>query len=175
MNKGGSAPAIPKDYTITLGGGMHIDSDLDNIHIAEIAPINTHATLAVTQPIITQSNSDSKVDLKLEPLTVTTDATTASSIDLKPVAVDSCQTIRIAPLPPVRLEQPWSQHFGITFLGVELFGFNTSGRFETLMNDPAGPAPECGCGAQPGRPPCNAAAEPPATREGGGIRVRIDK
>src|SRR5882757_5062561 len=145
MSKGGT-PSIPNPWAINLGLNGHIDADLDNIHIAEIAPINVNSTLAVTEPIVTQStsNSDSKVDLKIEPLSVTSDST--SVIDLKPVAVDSCQTIKIAPLPPIRMEQPYSQHFGFTYMGMELFGFTTSGRYETLLNNPSHSAPSaCGC------------------------------
>jgi hypothetical protein len=148
MSKGGT-PSIPNPWTIKLGSDgstVHIDTDLDNIHIAEIAPINVNSTLAVTEPIVTQStsSSDSKVDLKVEPLSITSDSN--SVVDLKPVAVDSCQTIKIAPLPPIRMEQPYSQHFGFTFMGMELFGFTTSGRYETLLNDPAKPThASCNC------------------------------
>jgi hypothetical protein len=139
-----SIPALPNPWTINsnLSGGAHIDTDLDNIHIAEIAPIDATSTIKVPDPIVTKSSSDSdaKIDLKVEPLSVTSDSKSEidsrSEIDLKPVAVDSCQTIKLAPLPPSRIEQPYSQHFGFTFMGVELFGFNTSGRYETLLNTP---------------------------------------
>lgn len=177
MSKGGT-PTIPSNYTFKLGSDgstIHVDSDLDNIHIAEIAPINVNSTLAVTEPIVTQStsNSDSKLDLKVEPLNVTSDS--RSLIDLKPVAVDSCQTIKIAPLPPIRMEQPYSQHFGFTFMGMELFGFTTTGRYETLLNNPSRPSSApCGCHSHEDHP---AAAQPDSTvtRAGGGLRVRINK
>jgi hypothetical protein len=136
MTKGSSGPSIPNPWTINsnLSGGAHIDTDLDNIHIAEIAPINATSTIKVPDPIVTKSSSDSdaKIDLKVEPLSVTSDS--KSEIDLKPVAVDSCTTIKLAPLPPSHIEQPYSQHFGFTFMGVELFGFNTSGSYETRLN-----------------------------------------
>ncbi len=143
-----SIPPLPNPWTINsnLSGGAHIDTDLDNIHIAEIAPIDATSTIKVPDPIVTKSSSDSdaKIDLKVEPLSVTSDSKSEidsrSEIDLKPVAVDSCQTIKLAPLPPSRIEQPYSQHFGFTFMGVELFGFNTSGRYETLLNTPSAAA-----------------------------------
>lgn len=174
MNKGGSAPSIPNNYTFKLGSDgstIHIDSDLDNIHIAEIAPINTNTTLAVTQPVVTQST----LGLKVDPLNVTSNSTAASSIDLKPVAVDSCQTIKIAPLPPIRMEQPYSQHFGFTFLGMELFGFTTSGRYETLLNDPVRPSSPCGCHPHAGHRAPAPQASPGVERNDGGLRVRINK
>jgi hypothetical protein len=137
MSKGGGS-SLPNPWTVNsnLSGGAHIDTDLDNIHIAEIAPIDATSTIKVPDPIVTKSSSDSdaKIDLKVEPLSVTSDS--KSEVDLKPVAVDSCTTIKLAPLPPSRIEQPYSQHFGFTFMGVELFGFNTSGRYDTLLNTP---------------------------------------
>jgi hypothetical protein len=79
-------------------------------------------------------------DIKLEPLQVSTDSKLSSDskseIDVKPVAVDSCTTLKLAPLPPVCLEQPYSQHFGITFMGMELWGFNISGKSETFLHSP---------------------------------------
>jgi hypothetical protein len=141
MNKGGSAPSIPSNYTLTLGGGTHIDTDLDNIHIKEIAPVTVNSNVAVTQPIVTQSTSKSDttagLDLKVEPLKVSSDST--SQIDVKPLAVDSCQTLKLAPLPPIKMEQPYSQHFGITFMGMELWGFNISGKSELSLHSPAKP------------------------------------
>ncbi len=171
MNKGGSAPSIPKDFTLGIGGTgstIHIDSDLDNIRIPEIGPITTTSTV----------NGDSKVGLKveplkIEPLTVTSNSNTNSVVDLKPVAVDSCQTIKIAPLPPIRMEQPYSQHFGFVVMGVELFGFNSSGSYETLLNHPARGAPCCGHHAdgEHGRP--GVRSESTVTRNDRGLRVRI--
>jgi hypothetical protein len=141
MNKGGSAPSIPSNYTLTLGGGTHIDTDLDNIHVKEIAPVTVNSNVAVTQPIVTQSTSKSDstagLDLKVEPLKVSSDST--SQIDVKPLAVDSCQTLKLAPLPPIKMEQPYSQHFGITFMGMELWGFNISGKSELSLHSPAKP------------------------------------
>src|SRR5262245_8748703 len=55
-------------------------------------------------------------DLKLEPVQLSTDSKVSSDskmssdsksqIDLKPVAMDSCTTLKLAPPPPVCLEQP---------------------------------------------------------------------
>ena len=179
MSKGGT-PSIPNPWTIKLGSDgstVHIDTDLDNIHIAEIAPINVNSTLAVTEPIVTQStstsNTDSKVDLKVEPLSITSDSN--SVVDLKPVAVDSCQTIKIAPLPPIRMEQPYSQHFGFTFMGMELFGFTTSGRYETLLNDPVKPVhTPCNCHSHQEPRVSQQAPQPGSSNsQEGGLRVRI--
>ena len=105
--------------------------------------------LAVTQPIVTESTSlstatststanldlkieplDLKIeplDLKVEPLKIDTD----SKIDVKPLAIDTCTTIKLAPLPPIRVEQPYSTRFGFTYMGMELFGFTMSSKSAT--------------------------------------------
>jgi hypothetical protein len=136
-------PTIPCNFTLLVGpdGTQPISFDFDTIDV--------NSTIKVPDPIVTNSssNSDADIDLKVEPLTVTSDSKSEitsdskSEIDLKPVAVDSCQTIKLAPLPPSHTEQPYSQHFGFTFMGVELFGFSTSGRYETFLNNPSPPAP----------------------------------
>jgi hypothetical protein len=134
-------PTIPCNFTLLVGpdGNQPIFFEFD--------PIDVNSTIAVPDPIVTQSSSksDADIDLKVEPLSVSSDSKSEidsrSEIDLKPVAVDSCTTIKLAPLPPSHMEQPYSQHFGFTFMGVELFGFSTSGRYETFLNNPSPPAP----------------------------------
>ncbi len=180
MSKGSSVN-IPSDYTIKLGSDgstIHVDSDLDNIHVKEMAPITVNSNVAVTQPIVTDSTSKSDstaaVDLKVEPLKVSSDST--SEIDVKPLAIDSCQTLKLAPLPPIKMEQPYSQHFGITFMGVELWGFNASGKSETFLHSPPKlrhynvQVPEpcgCGCGGEGHH------AHQAPTQPRSGLRVRV--
>src|SRR5262245_46688912 len=136
MGKSTSTPSIPNPWTLELGGApgspLLIDSE-------------STSNLAITQPIVsnTTSKSDSTADVKIEPLKVDTTSDiklepldikieplkvdTDSSLDLKPVAIDSCQTIKLAPLPNIHMEQPFSQHFGITYMGTELWGINIGG------------------------------------------------
>jgi hypothetical protein len=126
------------NYTLLVGGDgttpIYSDSETtttSTIYTPDtLATNSTNTTDLTVEPLSVTSNSG--IDLTVEPLSVTSDS--KSEIDLKPVAVDSCTTIKLAPLPPSRIEQPYSQHFGFTFMGVELFGFNTSGRYETLLN-----------------------------------------
>jgi hypothetical protein len=183
MSKGGGV-SIPNPWTIKVGSDgstIHVDSDLDNIHLKEIAPVTVNSNVAVTQPIVSDATSkvDLKVeplnvDLKVEPLKVSSDST--SAIDVKPLAIDSCQTLKLAPLPPIKMEQPYSQHFGITFMGMELWGLNISGRSETLLHSPPKPrhynmhAPErCDCCGEPAHQPRSAPAQPRS-----GLRVRVE-
>jgi hypothetical protein len=184
MSGGGGVTIPGPDYSLTLGGGTHIDTDLDNIHIKEVAPITINSNLAVTEPIVTQatSKSDSSasldlkvepLDLKIEPLKVSSDSN--SEIDIKPLAIDSCQTLKLAPLPPMKLEQPYSQHFGMTFMGMELWGFTISGKSEMNLCSPAKsqhygvqiPEP-CGCC---GETPHKSSSTSVPSRSG--LRVRV--
>src|SRR5258708_27757223 len=104
--------------------------------------------MAVKKPIVTESTNKSvstaSLDLKIQPLDVKieplkAEVDTNSTIDLKPVAVDSCQTIKLAPLPPICVDQPYFQHFGFTFMGMEGWGFNISGNFDMKLPSPAKP------------------------------------
>jgi hypothetical protein len=185
MSKGGGGVNIPSNYTIALGSTstpLQVDVDVD-----KIAPLTVNSNLAITQPIVTEStsnstaNSTANVDLKIEPLDLkveplTIDSDSKSQIDLKPVVVDSCQTIRLAPLPPIHVEQPYSQHFGFTYMGMEIFGFNVSGTSEMKLHTPkkhhpcephdheSEPAPKSGSNAP----------DPEASRSRGGLRVRVN-
>lgn len=186
MSKGGSSSSITDNLTLTLAGGTHIDTDLDNIRINNVAPVTVNSNLAVTQPIVTNSTSKSDstagldlkvepLDIKVEPLKVSSDST--SAVDIKPLAIDSCQTLKLAPLPPIKMEQPYSHHFGVTFMGMELWGFSMSGKSEMCLESPAKPkhysveipeAGRCGCCGEPGHQPKAASAQPKS-----GLRVRV--
>jgi hypothetical protein len=180
MSKGGDGVNIPSNYTVALGSTstpLQVDVDID-----KIAPVTVNSNLAVTQPIVTQSTSNSTanstanldlkiepMDVKIEPLTIDTDS--KSQIDLKPVVVDSCQTIRLAPLPPIHVEQPYSQHFGFTYMGMEIWGFTVSGTSEMKLHSPQKHHP-----CEPHERESESAREQgsSAPRTGGGLRVRVN-
>jgi hypothetical protein len=185
MSKGGGGVNIPSNYTIALGSTstpLQVDMDID--------PVTVNSNLAVTQPIVSQStstsnattNSTANVDLKLEPLSVdlkveplSVSSDSRSLVDLKPVVVDSCQTIKLAPLPPIHMEQPYSQHFGFTYMGMELFGFTMSGKSEVRLHSPRN-GHSCGCheeGGDEGHANPEPAPNQGTTRSAGGLRVRV--
>jgi hypothetical protein len=187
LGLGGGSASTSVNSTVKVGGDgstISIDSDLDNIHIKEIAPITVNSNLAVTTPIVTESTSKSdstaKLDLKIEPLDVKlepikADIDTNSTIDLKPVAVDSCQTIKLAPLPPICVDQPYSQHFGVTFMGMEVWGFNISGTSEMKIHSPAKPKHHTMEAQGPGHHSSHkeSTEEHSSVKPRSGIRVRI--
>jgi hypothetical protein len=146
---------IPSGNSLPIGGDgtpIQIDSDLN---------------LAVTQPI--KLDTDSKIDMK--PLKLDTD----SKIDLKPVAVDSCTTIKLAPLPPIHVEQPYSTHFGFTYMGMELFGFTMSGKSGTFLSSPPKPQYHSMQMAEPHGPCDEPRSAPPAGHQKSGLRVRVNE
>lgn len=171
---------------ITIKGLDNISETID-IKPIEIKPVNitNKNELTVTKPVelklTTDSKSDlksdsksdstSKLDLKIDPIKIDSDQ--RSAVDLKPLVIDSCQTstTRLAPLPPTAIDQPYTHHFGVTFMGTELWGFNLNGRSGTVIESPPRrhslvtiPAPSSGRCHDP--EPC---AEPSRR----GLKVRI--
>jgi hypothetical protein len=192
MSKGGGGVNFPNPWDIQLGGDgstVHIDSGLDDIAITQIAPITTNSNIAITQPIVTnatsKSDSDANVDLKIEPLDIKVepldlkieplklDAATRSEIDLKPVVLDSCTTVKLAPLPPICVEAPYSTHFGITYMGMEVWGINISGRNETFLHSPPKPQSFHVPKPETRNSDDDSTRKPDQGRPAGGLRVRV--
>ena len=168
-----------------MGSTINVDipsgNNLPIIIGSDGSTVNTDAEIKL-DPITIEPlkiSTDSKVDSDSKLVSdskVVTDSKvfsdSRSEVDLKPVAVDSCTTLKLAPLPPVCVEQPYSQHFGITFMGIELWGFNISGRSETFLHSPS--QSQChelpkhhGCGERDHGP------NPPVSRPPSGLRVRV--
>ncbi|MGA8439232.1 MAG: hypothetical protein WB762_12435 [Candidatus Sulfotelmatobacter sp.] len=156
---------------ITIGG--------DSTAILTDSEVSTDSKIDL-KPV--KVDTDSKIELK--PVKVATDSTidlkpvkvdTDSKIDLKPVAVDSCTTIKLAPLPPIHVEQPYSTHFGFTYMGMELFGFTMSGKSGTFLSSPPKPQYYSTQMAEPHRPCDDARSEPGPSRPSSGLRVRVNE
>jgi hypothetical protein len=176
MGKSTSTVTIPNPWTFLIGSSgtglvidsglddINIDAGLDDIRIKEIADSTVNSNIAITQPIVTDSTVKSESDSR-------------STIDMKPLAVDSCQTIKLAPLPPLCVEQPYAQHFGFTFMGIELWGFTMSGKSEMRLHSP--PSQKYHSYAVPGsesKAPCpEPTPHAPPKRSRGGISVRIGR
>jgi hypothetical protein len=192
LGGGGGGGSTSVESTLKVGGDgttISADFDLDNIQINKIADININSNLEVKKPIVTESTSKSdstaKLDLKIEPIDVKiepidlkiepikAEIDTNSVIDLKPVAVDSCQTIKLAPLPPICIDQPYSQHFGFTIMGMEVFGFNISGKSEMMLHSPGKPKHHSVHMPGHNSPSKESTEQPSAVSPRGGIRVRI--
>jgi len=179
--------ATTLNENITIKGLDNISETIE-IKPIEIKPIDitNKNELTVTKPVelklTTDSKSDAKsdsksdsnstLDLKIEPLKIDSDQ--RSAVDVKPLVIDSCQTstTKLAPLPPTAIDQPYAHHFGITFMGMELWGFNLNGRSGTIIESPPRrhalvtvPAPPSSGGCCDPEP----CAEPPRR----GLKVRV--
>jgi hypothetical protein len=141
------APPTVINENITMKGLDNIQETvelkpLSLTETVELKPVNvtTTSNSAITQPIVTdakaKSDSTTKVEVDLEPIKIESDQ--RSAIDVKPLAIDSCQTmtVRLAPLPSTSVDQPYNHHFGLTFMGMELWGFNLHGRSGMVLESP---------------------------------------
>jgi hypothetical protein len=131
----------------TIKGLNDIQATLE-LKPLEIKPLtlNTKSEMAVTQPIVTNStgkndltgkfdtNSAARLTLAVEPLKVESDQKTA--IDLKPLVVDACQTLKLAPLPATCIEQPYNHRLAFALFGIEFWAFSISGESETGIHSP---------------------------------------
>jgi len=119
-----------------------VNNNPSTVTIQGLDNIKETLTLQTPQPLKSETKSDfnfpspikteSKVDLAItQPIRTESKA----ELDIKPLEFDQCLTIRIAPLPPTCVRQPYQQHFGVTLFGVEWLGFNLEGELQTVVSD----------------------------------------
>ena len=115
---------------------------LDNIReSASVEPLSGDAKRerAQRQSSVTQSGdevgSGTTLDLTVEPVRLESDRGPVIEV-VGPLTLDSCQTVKSDPLPATYVEKPYQHHFGLTFLGIEYWGFNFTGNFETAARSP---------------------------------------
>ena len=86
------------------------------------------------------------------------------------MAVDTCQTYRLAPLPETEVCQPYRHHIAYTMFGVEYMGMSYDGESKQLIDSPRRPQVIEHFGHSEHRPP----SPPPKVFSGDrGIRVRV--
>jgi hypothetical protein len=107
---------VTADVTSTLAG-------LDGMNLTLAG--GTTTTLAGENTV----NTDSKV--ALAPVTTTSKVDSASVIDLRPVALDSCVRLELAPPPPTEVCTPYEQQWSWSVLGLELFAVTVRGSTST--------------------------------------------
>lgn len=173
--KGGSSSTSTVNVT---NGPVSVDSDstveiagLNDIKVTAIVPqpIRTESRqeLVLPQPLQTESSNDTRLETKAEVA-----STSALSVDLKPVALDVCMTSSTK-LPQGQIYQPFNYHFGLTWLGMELFGFNFGGESRMILEDlPRKPAVEWPA-QQNAAPAAPRHAGSPPTQDQRGLRIRI--
>jgi hypothetical protein len=107
---------VTADVTSTLAG-------LDGMNLTLAG--GTTTTLAGENTV----NTDSKVTLA--PVTTTSKLDSASVIDLRPVALDSCVRLELAPPPATEVCTPYEQQWSWSVLGLELFAVTVRGSTST--------------------------------------------
>lgn len=156
----------------TVGG--KVDSD-----------ITAKADAKIDSTSVATVNSDSDVRTNSD---VRTDSRVVSSVDLAPVAVDSCIRVELGSLPPTEVHTPWEQRLGLSVLGVELFAWVLSGRTTTTLR-PVAKAPqligsveqvgdghahgEHGSGPEHPHGPSRSGGHGPGQASSGGLSIRL--
>ena len=122
--------------TVTVNNGpITVDSDstvdingLNDIKVdATVHPLQLREELVFPDPIKTDSTITTHSD-------ASSDSKNALSVDLKPIALDVCATTSTK-LPHGEILQPFNVHFGLTWFGVEFFGFNFGGESRVVLRD----------------------------------------
>lgn len=164
------------------GGGASSKIDITNsgtttVDVVGLDNVDVRTELVLPQPL----KAEQVLDLRLpQPLRtegrnefaitqpVVTDNRNRMELDVKPVVMDLCLKLDIGKVPPTRIRQPYNLHFGFTWLGLELLGFNFYGESQTIVeaNDP-GPKVVGGGYEQLSPRPRHAKAE------SGGLRIRL--
>lgn len=126
---------VTADVTSQLGGldNMKLTLAGDNtVHTdssVALAPVTTTSTVESTSRLDSTSAVDttSKVD-------------SAAVVDLRPVAVDSCVRLELAPPPATEVSTPYEQQWSWSVLGLEVFAVTVRGRTSTHVRPvPGGP------------------------------------
>ena len=157
---------VDSDSTVELKG-------LDKIGLtAKVEPLSIEQTIRIPDPIVTKSSSDSKSDITTKS-DVLSDSKNALSVDLKPVVLDVCSTTSTK-LPQGEIIQPYNLHFGITWFGMEMFGFTLGGESRTVMQKlPKKPAVDWPAQQNAPAPPSPASPMPAPAAPAGGLHIRI--
>lgn len=113
---------VTADVTSTLAGLDDMKLTLDGGTTTTLAGENTvHSDAKLTlDPVKTTSSLDSRSSVE-----------STSSVDLKPVAVDSCVRLELAPPPATEVSTPYEQQWSWSVLGLELFAITVRGSTST--------------------------------------------
>lgn len=109
------------NYTITssVKGPVDVRSTLAGLDDMRLTLAGgTTTTLAGAAAVNSTVDSTAKVD-------------TTSSVDLRPVAVDSCVRLELAPPPATEVSTPYEQQWSWSVLGLELFAVTVRGSTST--------------------------------------------
>jgi len=106
------------DSDIDVKSDSNIKIDTSNIRTELILPqpFRTESHFAITEPIVTESNSN-------------------IGLDIRPLVMDFCFKFEFGDPPATCIRQPYQHHFGITLFGIEVLGFNLAGESRILIDE----------------------------------------
>lgn len=173
---GASSSSVTSTVNLNLNGLDKINTTVE-LKPLELKPltINSNVDLKPVElkPVTINQNLDLK-PIEIKPLTVNANmdlkpVTVSETFDLRPVAVDACQTIRMAPLPDTTVCQPYRHRIAYSLFGVEWGGVTYEGESQQVIESPRRPQ------VVPHAPPTHRRrpASPVVTAEGEGLRVRV--
>lgn len=119
---------VTADVTSTLAGLDAMNLTLAGGTTTTLAgenTVNTDSKVALA-PVTTTSKVDSTSSVD-----TTSKVDSASVIDLRPVALDSCVRLELAPPPPTEVCTPYEQQWSWSVLGLELFAVTVRGSTST--------------------------------------------
>lgn len=123
------------DPISVLSGPVTVDvKGLDNtknaitLETPQPIKLETKIDLAVTKPIETDSKFEFSTAQPLK-------SEGKAELDVKPLALDQCLRISLAPLPPTCIRFPTDLRIGLTLFGVEIIGLRFSGESQVLICD----------------------------------------
>lgn len=119
------------DADVRLGGLDDINIDT-NVAGRLDSAVTADATVKTDSKLVSDSKVSSDSVVKSDS-TVKSDSRIESSVDLAPVAVDSCIRVELGSLPPTQLHTPWHQRLGLSVFGLELFAWTLSGESTTTL------------------------------------------
>jgi hypothetical protein len=124
---GGSSASVTTTTNLNINGLDDLKSTVE-LKPVEVKPFTVNENVDLKPIEVKPLTVNSNVDLK--PVTV------SETFDLRPVAVDACQTLRLAPLPETDVCQPYRHHVGWTVFGIELVGMVYDGESQQLVRSP---------------------------------------
>lgn len=162
----GPVTVVAEPITVTVQG---LDDTTNTIRLETPQPVKaeTKAELIIKDPIKIESKAELAIT---EPIRTETRA----DLDIKPVALDQCLNIRLGPLPPTCIRQPYQLHLGLTLFGIEIFGVSLSGESQVLVSELATRPQVAWGGEQALVAPADPPAVAPAAGAGGApVRIRL--
>jgi len=135
MSKGGGGSGIPSDYTFAIGGTgttLHVDYDLDNIHVKELPAIEVGVTAF---PEVTGNSNIFVKELPtiVSTVTTTSDVTTTSSIAITEIPpITTNLNIAVTQIPEQRVHFPAHYQLGFTLLGMEVWSLSLCGEAQVI-------------------------------------------